>query len=91
MKWLFIWNFFFTQVNKNYLDTFHTVPNSDEVSHGIASNAQKKAEGSLTAGPSGPSQLFAEKLIPVLVDLCLQAPAAEKYSALPDIIQVLGR
>ncbi|XP_019187110.1 PREDICTED: protein MON2 homolog isoform X3 [Ipomoea nil] len=68
-----------------------TIPNSDEVSHGIASNAQKKAEGSLTAGSSGPSQLFAEKLIPVLVDLCLRAPAAEKYSVLPDIIQVLGR
>lgn len=83
--------FLFTQLNKNSLDTFCAVPNSSEASHGIASNAQKKAEGSSTAGPSGSSQLFAEKLIPVLVDLCIQAPAAEKYSVLPDIIQVLGR
>lgn len=35
--------------------------------------------------------LFAEKLIPMLVDLFLQAPAAEKYSIFPDIIQSLRR
>lgn len=35
--------------------------------------------------------LFAEKLIPRLVDLFLQAPAGEKYSIYPDIIQSLRR
>lgn len=35
--------------------------------------------------------LFAEKLVPLLVDLFLQAPAAEKYNMFPDIVQSLGR
>ncbi|XVF57298.1 hypothetical protein PTKIN_Ptkin06aG0194000 [Pterospermum kingtungense] len=38
-----------------------------------------------------PSYLFAEKLIPVLVDLMLQAPAVEKYIIYPEVIQSLGR
>ncbi|KAL8251600.1 hypothetical protein R6Q59_035293 [Mikania micrantha] len=37
------------------------------------------------------SDLFAEKLIPVLVDMFLQAPVAEKYIIFPYIIQGLGR
>ncbi|KAG8391013.1 hypothetical protein BUALT_Bualt01G0143800 [Buddleja alternifolia] len=35
--------------------------------------------------------LFAEKLVTLLVDLFLQAPATEKYKVFPDIIQGLGR
>lgn len=35
--------------------------------------------------------LFADKLIPRLVDLFLQAPAEEKYSIFHDIIQSLRR
>ncbi|KAJ4841109.1 hypothetical protein Tsubulata_003740 [Turnera subulata] len=38
-----------------------------------------------------PSYLFAEKLIPVLVDLFLQAPTVQKYIIFPEIIQNLGR
>ncbi|XWS42471.1 hypothetical protein CRYUN_Cryun16bG0016700 [Craigia yunnanensis] len=38
-----------------------------------------------------PSYLFAEKLILVLVDLMLQAPAVEKHIIFPEVIQSLGR
>ncbi|XP_019258208.1 PREDICTED: protein MON2 homolog isoform X2 [Nicotiana attenuata] len=66
-----------------------------EVSNGIASESQRveaspKSPES-TAVPSISNHLFAEKLVPVLVDLLLQAPPAEKYKILPDIIQSLGR
>ncbi|GMP60728.1 hypothetical protein CsSME_00023471 [Camellia sinensis var. sinensis] len=44
---------------------------------------------SMTAGIS--SYLLAEKLVPVLVDLFLQAPAIEKYNIFPEIVQGLGR
>ncbi|KAF5791184.1 putative mon2, dimerization and cyclophilin-binding domain, guanine nucleotide exchange factor [Helianthus annuus] len=37
------------------------------------------------------SDLFAEKLVPVLVDMFLQAPATEKFIIFPYIIQGLGR
>ncbi|VFQ70899.1 unnamed protein product [Cuscuta campestris] len=40
--------------------------------------------------PSVPTHMFSEKLIPVLADLCVQAPAAVKYDVFPDIIHVLG-
>ncbi|XP_052193720.1 uncharacterized protein LOC127802068 isoform X3 [Diospyros lotus] len=40
---------------------------------------------------SGSSYLLAEKLIPILVDLFLQAPAVEKYNIFPAIVQSLGR
>ncbi|GFP93569.1 protein mon2 homolog [Phtheirospermum japonicum] len=35
--------------------------------------------------------LFAEKLVPVLVDLFLVAPVKEKYDVFPNVIQSLGR
>ncbi|KAK8589392.1 hypothetical protein V6N12_023790 [Hibiscus sabdariffa] len=38
-----------------------------------------------------PSYLFAEKIIPILVDLILQAPAVEKYIIFPEVIHSLGR
>ncbi|OMO62280.1 hypothetical protein CCACVL1_22908 [Corchorus capsularis] len=38
-----------------------------------------------------PSYVFAEKLMPVLVDLMLQAPAVEKHIIFPEVIQSLGR
>lgn len=47
--------------------------------------------GSTTAITGIPSYIFAEKLVPVLVDLFLQAPAVEKYIIYPEIIQSLGR
>lgn len=48
--------------------------------------------GSTAAINAGiPSYIFAEKLVPVLVDLFLQAPTAEKYIVYPEVIQSLGR
>lgn len=38
-----------------------------------------------------PSYIFAEKLVPVLLDLFLRAPTVEKYVIYPEIIQGLGR
>lgn len=35
--------------------------------------------------------MFAEKLIPALVELLLQAPAVEKYILFPEVIQNLKR
>ncbi|VFQ85764.1 unnamed protein product [Cuscuta campestris] len=57
----------------------------------IASNSPKKSENLSPAGPCVPTHMFSEKLIPVLADLCVQAPAAVKYDVFPDIIHVLGR
>ncbi|XP_055807466.1 uncharacterized protein LOC129876149 isoform X2 [Solanum dulcamara] len=65
-----------------------------KISNGIVSDSQ----GEVEASPTNPAttvivsnHLFAEKLVPVLVDLFLLAPPAEKYKILPDIIQSLGR
>lgn len=45
----------------------------------------------ITRSAAIPSYMFAEKLIPVIVDLLLQAPTVEKYIMFPEIIQSLGR
>lgn len=58
-------------------------PNKVAVSPGSGSTA--------AINPGIPSYMFAEKLVPVLVDLFLQAPAVEKYIIYPEIIQSLGR
>lgn len=66
-----------------------------EISNGIASESQGQVEASCRNPESTTmiisNHLFVEKLVPVLVDLFLQAPAAEKYKILPDILQSLGR
>ncbi|CAN4110213.1 unnamed protein product [Withania somnifera] len=66
-----------------------------EISNGIASESVGQVEASCGNPESTTvivsNQLFVEKLVPVLVDLFLQAPPAEKYKILPDIIQSLGR
>ncbi|XVF06259.1 hypothetical protein REPUB_Repub06bG0032300 [Reevesia pubescens] len=69
-----------------------------EKPNGTASASVQKAEvlsptsGSAPAATVNiPSYVFAEKLIPVLVDLMLQAPAIEKYIIFPEVIQSLGR
>lgn len=71
---------------------------NDVIPNGTASISQTKVEspslssGSTTALTAGiPSYLFAEKLVPVLVDLFLQAPEIEKYIIFPELIQCLGR
>ena len=51
-----------------------------------------RSSGSSTTIVAGiPSYLFAEKLVPVLLDLLLQAPITEKHIIFPEIIQTLGR
>ncbi|XP_073141433.1 uncharacterized protein [Henckelia pumila] len=49
------------------------------------------AKLSSTTVENGTNNLFAEKLVPLLVDLFLQAPATEKYKIFPDMIKSLGR
>ncbi|KAE9589615.1 putative mon2, dimerization and cyclophilin-binding domain, guanine nucleotide exchange factor [Lupinus albus] len=54
--------------------------------------AASPVSGSTVAINAGiPSYLFAEKLVPVLADLFLQAPASEKYIIYPEIIKSIGR
>ncbi|XP_011078738.1 protein MON2 homolog isoform X3 [Sesamum indicum] len=59
---------------------------------------EKKREGSILkvklASPTmgyNTYKLFAERLVPVLVDLFVQAPVTEKYNIFPGVIQSLGR
>lgn len=70
----------------------------DDIPNGTTSISLSKAEatslssGSTTALTEGiPSYLFAEKLVPVMVDLFLQAPEIEKHIIFPELIQSLGR
>lgn len=101
-EYLLVWNqdislscFIFS--NEIYF-VWYCVPGTKDnakISNGIASASQGEEE----ASPRNPelttvivsNHLFVEKLVPVLVDLFLQAPPAEKYKILPDIIQSLGR
>ncbi|KAF8388070.1 hypothetical protein HHK36_026736 [Tetracentron sinense] len=71
-----------------------------EIHNGIASISPTKAESPFVSSGSSTtkdiaagisSHLFAEKLIPVLVDLFLLAPAVEKQNIFPEIIKGLGR
>ncbi|KAK8329064.1 hypothetical protein V6Z12_A11G294300 [Gossypium hirsutum] len=69
-----------------------------ETSNDTASASVQKAELPSPTSSSAqeatvniPSYLLAEKLIPVLVDLILQAPAVEKYIIFPEVIHSLGR
>ncbi|KAK7838901.1 protein mon2 like protein [Quercus suber] len=70
----------------------------DDIPNGTTSISLSKVEatslssGSTTALTEGiPSYLFAEKLVPVMVDLFLQAPEIEKHIIFPELIQSLGR
>ncbi|KAK6911442.1 Mon2/Sec7/BIG1-like, dimerization and cyclophilin-binding domain [Dillenia turbinata] len=63
-----------------------------DIPNGTGSISSKKvASPSRSGSPSGWKHLFAEKLVPVLVDLVLRAPPVEKYNIFPEIIQCLGR
>ncbi|XP_042513144.1 protein MON2 homolog isoform X2 [Macadamia integrifolia] len=84
-------------VAKTMLTETHKI--TSDFPNGVSSTSQKKTEtpflssGSLTkdvvAGFS--SNLFGEKLVPVLVDIFLLAPSVEKYNIFPEIVQGLGR
>ncbi|CAK9187179.1 unnamed protein product [Ilex paraguariensis] len=72
--------------------------NMAEAPNGTAATSPKQVEvsslssASTTAAVAGDSNhLFAEKLVPVLVDLFLQVPSVEKYNIFPEIVQGLGR
>jgi len=68
----------------------YDVPNgSTPISHNEV--AASPGSGSTVAITGLPSYIFAEKLVPVLVELFLQAPAVEKHIIYPEIIQSLGR
>lgn len=78
--------------------TDNNIRRQNEILNGTTSVSPKKAEdpsqgsGSSTTIVAGiPNYLFAEKLVPVLLDLLLQAPTIEKHIIFPEIIQTLGR
>ncbi|KAK6233045.1 hypothetical protein SCA6_003118 [Theobroma cacao] len=69
-----------------------------ETPNGTASASVQKAEvlsptsrSAAGATVNIPSYLFAEKLIPIVVDLMLKAPAVGKYIIFPEVLQSLGR
>ncbi|XP_026446495.1 protein MON2 homolog isoform X1 [Papaver somniferum] len=65
-----------------------------EFPNGVATASQSPKSGSATTKSGPPSitnHLFAEKLVPVLVDLFVSAPRVEKYNIFPEIIQGFGR
>ncbi|GJU21353.1 hypothetical protein Tco_1154695 [Tanacetum coccineum] len=77
-------------------------PVESRESNGTSSNNQLEVESSSSSSDSKKtsggepkiiffSDLFAEKLLPVLVDLFLQAPLAENLIIFPYVIQGLGR
>ena len=68
-----------------------TVPNGTPSITPKKLDASSRSSKLKTTMPVMSNHLFAEKLIPILVDLFLQAPAAEKYNIFPDIVQSLGR
>ncbi|KAK6139372.1 hypothetical protein DH2020_026880 [Rehmannia glutinosa] len=73
-------------------DCLKPVGNSNHIPadmpHATSSTAQEKGEGFIL---NNTYTLFAEKLVPVLVDLFLQAPVIEKCNVFPNVIQSLGR
>jgi hypothetical protein len=84
-----IYALFFTDANMKTIDN---IPNGTAFISQTKVEAPSLSSGSTTALPTGiPSYLFAEKLVPVLVDLFLQAPEIEKYIIFPELIQSLGR
>ncbi|CAI0384415.1 unnamed protein product [Linum tenue] len=67
----------------------------NETPSGASSGLSKQVESPpQSSGPAAAvisNYSFAEKLVPVLVELLLQAPTVEKYIIFPEIIQSLGR
>ncbi|XP_021817433.1 protein MON2 homolog isoform X3 [Prunus avium] len=79
------------QVPDDHLRIKHETPNgTDSISSNrVEGSPSSGLKTSVTAGI--PNYMFAEKLVPLLVDLFLQAPAVEKYILYPEFIQSLGR
>ncbi|KDO53314.1 hypothetical protein CISIN_1g0003291mg, partial [Citrus sinensis] len=72
-----------------HVRTKYDKPNGTAPTTPKDASALSESSGSVTAAI--PNHLFAEKLIPVVVDLFLKAPAVEKCIIFPEIIQNLGR
>ncbi|XP_071711861.1 uncharacterized protein [Rutidosis leptorrhynchoides] len=58
-----------------------------EVEHSSSSSSDSKKTSTVSIS----SDLFAEKLVPILIEVFLQAPLAEKSTTFPYIIEGLGR
>ncbi|PWA64388.1 ARM repeat superfamily protein [Artemisia annua] len=100
-----LWTVFFQKLLHYLPNSDSIVHNGDAAklvesreSNGTSSNDQLEVESSSSSSDSKKtsavtisSDLFAEKLLPVLVDLFLQAPVAEKLIIFPYVIQGLGR
>ncbi|KAG9148626.1 hypothetical protein Leryth_017375 [Lithospermum erythrorhizon] len=71
----------------NITDPDHSleVPNGTSLTSSNT-KSQRSMETDMAA-----NNLFAEKLVPVIIDLFLQTPPNEKYINFPDIVQGLGR
>lgn len=67
------------------------VPNGTSSTLNRLQDPSRKSVSTISTVEGSSHHLFAEKLVPLLVDLFLQAPAAEKYNMFPDIVQSLGR
>ncbi|XP_010674897.2 uncharacterized protein LOC104890970 isoform X2 [Beta vulgaris subsp. vulgaris] len=61
----------------------------NESLNGVTSTSLRLTEDLVESGIQ--CSIFSEKLIPVLIDLFLQAPDSEKYIIYPEMIQALGR
>ncbi|KAH9688328.1 ARM repeat superfamily protein [Citrus sinensis] len=72
-----------------HVRTKYDKPNGTAPTTPKDASALSESSGSVTTAI--PNHLFAEKLIPVVVDLFLKAPAVEKCIIFPEIIQNLGR
>ncbi|KAG2402271.1 uncharacterized protein HKW66_Vig0234670 [Vigna angularis] len=62
-----------------------------QIKYDAPNGATPISHNEVTAPNGIPSYIFAERLVPVLVDLFLQAPAIQKHIMYPEIIQSLGR
>ncbi|XP_014513361.1 protein MON2 homolog isoform X1 [Vigna radiata var. radiata] len=62
-----------------------------QIKYDAPNGATPISHNEVTAPNAIPSYIFAERLVPVLVDLFLQAPAVQKHIMYPEIIQSLGR
>ncbi|XP_024186995.1 protein MON2 homolog isoform X2 [Rosa chinensis] len=78
------------RVPDTHLKIKHERPNGTaSMTPGVGDSPSSRLKTSVTA--SIPNYMFAEKLVPLLVDLFLRAPVVEKYILYPEIIQSLGR
>ncbi|XP_031404263.1 protein MON2 homolog isoform X3 [Punica granatum] len=90
-----MWLVLLRELLRYFPKTNNTLRNEEENAEITDSSHHPEGKSNLGAGSDTttgtPSQLFTEKLVAVLIDLALQAPAVEKHIILPEVIQSLGR